>query len=119
QGRDDGATPFTRSNFRGRSSSAERSFDMREVKRAARFAPTISVDAVRQSRPTSLCSRAAERPLCLENKLELPFQVHVPERVIQCSVTNHLIVLCAWTATRLGILVFDAGVIFTQRHSAK
>ena len=41
QGRDDGATPFTRSSFRGRSSSAERSFDMREVERAALFAPTI------------------------------------------------------------------------------
>ena len=46
QGRDDGATPFTRSTFWGRSSSAERSFDMREVKRAARFAPTISVPVV-------------------------------------------------------------------------
>ena len=41
QGRDDGATPFTRSTFWGRSSSAERSFDMREVERAALFAPTI------------------------------------------------------------------------------
>lgn len=66
-------------------------------------APTISVDAVRQSHPTILCSRAAESPLCLENKLKLPFQVHVPERVIQGPVTNHLIVLCARTATRLGI----------------
>ena len=42
QGRDDGATPSTRSIFRGCSSSAERSFDMREAKRAALFIPTIS-----------------------------------------------------------------------------
>ena len=41
QGRGDGATPSTRSNFRGCSSSAERSFDMREARRAALLVPII------------------------------------------------------------------------------
>ena len=89
--------------FRHSCSPAERSRDMREVKRQHASHPTISVVGVRQSRPTILCSRAAESPHCLENKLELSFQVHVPERVIQGPVTNHLIVFCAWTASRLGI----------------
>lgn len=93
QGRDDGATPFTRSNFRGRSSSAERSFDMREAKRAALFAPTI-FPRTPSCRPSQriLCSGTVENAFGLKHKLELPFQVHIPEDLIQGFVANHFVV---------------------------
>ena len=69
-------------HFRGCSSSAERSFDMREAKRAARFFPTIFEGIAQPAVSEVLYSRAAENTLGLKNELELALEVHVPECVI-------------------------------------
>ena len=74
---------------------------------------------MRHTQPGILCSWATESAFRLEHKFKLVFQVHVPERVIQGPVANHLVVFCASPAARLGIEVFDTGIRFAQRPSTK
>ena len=69
--------------------------------------------------PGILFSWATDSAFRLEHKFKLVFQVHVTERVIQGLVADHLVVVCASAATRLGIEVFDTGIPFAQRLSTK
>jgi hypothetical protein len=66
--------------------------------------------------PGILCSWATDSAFRLEHKFKFVFQVHVTERVIQGLVADHLVVVCASAATRLGIEVFDTGIRFAQRR---